>query len=41
MRSVVGNPDNRPRTRTLRRILGDLRSCRGRSCDEIAAAAVR
>jgi len=41
MRSVVDDPRNRPRTRTLRRILGDLRTCRGRSCDEIAAAAVR
>jgi N-acetylglucosamine-6-sulfatase len=41
LRSVVGDPRNRTRTRTLRRVLGDLRTCRGRSCDEIAAAAVR
>jgi N-acetylglucosamine-6-sulfatase len=41
MNSVVDDPRQRTRTRTLRRILGDLRSCRGRSCDEIASAAVR
>jgi N-acetylglucosamine-6-sulfatase len=41
MNSVVSDPRQRPRTRTLRRILGDLRTCRGRSCDDIAAASVR
>ncbi len=41
LRSVVDNPNLRPKIRTLRRILGDLRSCRGRSCARIAAASVR
>jgi N-acetylglucosamine-6-sulfatase len=41
IRSVVGDPRLRVRVRTLRRILGDLRRCRGRSCDDIAAASVR
>jgi arylsulfatase A-like enzyme len=41
MNSVVDNPELRVRIRTLRRILGDLRDCRGRQCDEIAAASVR
>jgi N-acetylglucosamine-6-sulfatase len=41
MRSVVDDPRNRTRTRTLRRILGDLQTCRARRCDKIAAAAVR
>jgi N-acetylglucosamine-6-sulfatase len=41
MTSVIGDPTQRTRRNTLRRILGDLRSCRGRSCDEIASASVR
>jgi Fe-S oxidoreductase len=41
LRSRVRDPRLRVRVRTLRRILGDLRRCRGRSCDEIAGAAVR
>ena len=41
MNSVVDNPELRVRIRTLRRILGDLRNCRGRECDKIAAASVR
>jgi N-acetylglucosamine-6-sulfatase len=41
MTSQIADPRNRTRTRTLRRILGDLRTCRGRRCDKIAAAAVR
>jgi N-acetylglucosamine-6-sulfatase len=41
MGSVIDDPRQRTRTRTLRRILSDLRKCRGRSCDEIAAASVR
>jgi N-acetylglucosamine-6-sulfatase len=39
--SIVGDPRLRVRVRTLRRILGDLKRCRGRSCDEIASASVR
>ena len=39
--SVVGDPRLRVRTRTLRRILGDLKRCRGRSCDKIASVSVR
>jgi N-acetylglucosamine-6-sulfatase len=38
LRSVVRDPRLRVRVRTLRRILGDLRRCRGRSCGEIAAS---
>ncbi len=41
LRSVVGDPNLLQRTRTLRRILGDLRTCRGSSCARIAAASVR
>jgi arylsulfatase A-like enzyme len=41
MRSVIRDPRNRTLARTLRRVLADLRKCRGRSCDKIAAAAVR
>jgi arylsulfatase A-like enzyme len=41
LNSIVDDPTLRPRIRTLRRILGDLRRCRGRACDEIAAASVR
>jgi N-acetylglucosamine-6-sulfatase len=39
--SVVDDPRLRTRVRTLRRILGDLRTCRGASCSEIASASVR
>jgi arylsulfatase A-like enzyme len=39
--SVVGDPQLRVRIRTLRRILQDLRRCRGRSCGKIASASVR
>jgi arylsulfatase A-like enzyme len=41
--NVIGDPSSgiRIRIRTLRRILGDLERCRGRSCDEIASASVR
>ena len=41
MRSRADDPTIRTRIRTLRRILGDLRRCRGSSCSEIAAASVR
>jgi N-acetylglucosamine-6-sulfatase len=41
MRSIVNDPRNRPRIRTLRRILSDLENCRGRACGEIASASVR
>jgi N-acetylglucosamine-6-sulfatase len=41
MRSVSSDPDLRIRLRTLRRILGDLTSCRGAECGKIAAASVR
>jgi arylsulfatase A-like enzyme len=39
--SVVDDPRLRVRIRTLRRILQDLRHCRGRSCAKIASASVR
>jgi N-acetylglucosamine-6-sulfatase len=41
LNSVASNPDLRTRTRTLRRILGDLSRCKGAKCGEIAAASVR
>lgn len=41
LNSVASDPDLRTRTRTLRRILGDLSRCRGAKCGEIAAASVR
>jgi N-acetylglucosamine-6-sulfatase len=41
MRNVVSDPRLRIRIRTLRRILGDLSSCKGAECSEIAAASVR
>jgi N-acetylglucosamine-6-sulfatase len=41
VRNVAGDPNNRIRRRTLRRILGDLTTCRGAECGEIAAASVR
>jgi arylsulfatase A-like enzyme len=41
MNSRADDPTIRTRIRTLRRILGDLRRCRGRACGEIAAASVR
>jgi N-acetylglucosamine-6-sulfatase len=39
--SVVDNPNLRQRIRTLRRTLGDLRTCRGRRCDTFASASIR
>src|SRR5215207_2946490 len=41
LNSRVSDPTLRIRIRTLRRILGDLRTCKGRSCSRIAAASVR
>jgi N-acetylglucosamine-6-sulfatase len=41
MRSVVREPRFRIFRNTLRRILGDLRTCRGASCGKIADASVR
>jgi N-acetylglucosamine-6-sulfatase len=43
MNSVIDDPRQAARTRrnTLRRLLDDLRRCRGRSCDDAANAAVR
>jgi N-acetylglucosamine-6-sulfatase len=41
LRSVVGDPNLRPRVRTLRRLLEDLSRCRAASCGEIADASVR
>ena len=41
MTSLALDPVVRQRRNTLSRILGDLKRCRGRSCDEIAAASVR
>ena len=41
LRSLAGDPRLRVRLRTLRRILGDLTRCRGRSCQRWAAASVR
>ena len=40
LNSVVDDPRRRRETRTLRRILQDLKSCRGRRCDKLASAAV-
>lgn len=39
--SVVDNPNLRQKIRTLRRTLGDLRTCRGRRCDTFASASIR
>jgi hypothetical protein len=41
LESAVRDPRLRVRVRTLRRILGDLKRCRGRACDKIASASVR
>ena len=41
MTSRALDPNYRQRRNTLRRILGDLKRCRGRSCDKFAAASVR
>jgi arylsulfatase A-like enzyme len=41
MTSRALDPNYRQRRNTLRRILGDLKRCRGRSCDTNAAASVR
>ena len=39
--SVIDNPNLRQKIRTLRRTLGDLRTCRGRRCDTFASASIR
>ena len=41
MNSLALDPNYRRQRRTLRRLLGDLKTCRGRSCDKAAAASVR
>jgi N-acetylglucosamine-6-sulfatase len=41
MTSRIGDPTLRTLRNTLRRTLSDLRTCRGRSCDKFASAAVR
>ena len=41
LRSRVLDPRIRTRMKTLRRILGDLRTCKGASCSRIADASVR
>jgi hypothetical protein len=41
MTSRALDPIVRQRRNTLRRILGDLKRCRGRSCGKFAAASVR
>jgi N-acetylglucosamine-6-sulfatase len=41
LRSLAGDPNFRVKRRTLRRLLGDLERCKGRSCDNRASVAVR
>jgi len=41
LKSVAGDPRFRLKRRTLRRVLGDLERCRGRSCDRLASVSVR
>jgi len=41
MNSLALDPRYRQQRNTLRRILGDLRKCRGRSCDRLASASVQ
>jgi hypothetical protein len=41
MNSLAGDPRFRQKRNTLRRVLGDLERCKGRSCDKLAAASVR
>ena len=41
MNSLARDPRFRQKRNTLRRVLGDLERCRGRSCDKLAAASVR
>ena len=41
MGSLAGDPNYRVKRNTLRRLLGDLERCRGRSCDDVASVAVR
>ena len=41
MSSLALDPRYRQQRNTLRRILGDLRKCRGRSCDRLASASVQ
>lgn len=41
MHSLALDPRYRQQRNTLRRVLGDLKKCRGRSCDKLASAAVQ
>jgi N-acetylglucosamine-6-sulfatase len=41
LNSLAGDPNYRVKRNTLRRLLGDLERCRGRSCDDVASVAVR
>ena len=41
MSSLARDPRFRQKRNTLRRVLGDLERCKGRSCDKLAAASVR
>jgi N-acetylglucosamine-6-sulfatase len=41
LNSLALNPVYRQKRNTLRRILGDLKKCRGRSCDKLASPSVR
>jgi hypothetical protein len=41
MHSLARDPRYRIIRNTLRRVLDDLRKCRGRSCDKLASAAVQ
>ena len=41
LNSLSGDPRYRVRLRTLRRILADLSTCKGRACQEWADASVR
>jgi N-acetylglucosamine-6-sulfatase len=41
LNSLAGDPNYRVKRNTLRRLLGDLERCRGRSCDRLASVSVR
>ena len=41
LNSLALDPRYRQQRNTLRRVLGDLRRCRGRSCDKLASASVQ
>jgi N-acetylglucosamine-6-sulfatase len=41
LNSLAGDPNYRVKRNTLRRLLGDLERCRGRTCDDVASVAVR